>query len=233
MVKYWTAACCEEAFMSCRKQAGTGFLPALLELIALTRLQHLWGTGKLPRAAEMFKTCLQRPPLEIPRNSQILAMENYGRHLSDELWVAATSTLIISIFGERYWMTSATGRPHPISARYSLHLECSSQSRYVTTYGAKKIMHSLHNKGKEKMKENIINSKCLCSGIITLFQFVSLLLEAVLRRLDNCVHNPMSLVCNKRVTLLLTTLLGPFFFKHKMGRVSCMPHWSIKMTKWC
>ena len=48
-VKYWDS-CCRlwRVFVPCRKQAGTGLGPALPGLRALTRWQHLQGTGRLP-----------------------------------------------------------------------------------------------------------------------------------------------------------------------------------------
>ena len=90
---------------------------------------------KLPRAAERYKTCLQRPPFEIPRNSDILVMWLPRRATADTYQMKSGCLLagaasLFTSFVEDNWMTF-TGWPHSISAYYSLCLEYSSRSRYV------------------------------------------------------------------------------------------------------
>lgn len=89
---------------------------------------------KLPRAAERYKTCLQRPAFEIPRNSDILVMWLPRRATAAPIrWSLAICWQAQRLYLHFLWkiLNDFTGWPHSISAYYSLCLEYSSRSRYV------------------------------------------------------------------------------------------------------
>ena len=89
---------------------------------------------KLPRAAERYKTCLQRPAFEIPRNSDILVMWLPRRATADTYQMksgyllAGAASLFTFFVEDTEWLYRVTTFH---LAYYSLCLEYSSQSRYV------------------------------------------------------------------------------------------------------
>lgn len=88
MVKSWGPSLLRSS-ITFRKQAGTGFLTALLERIALTRLQDLWGRAELPEKDRCTKHAFKGHHLKSLEILKPVPPECCGklqRHLS-QLWL--------------------------------------------------------------------------------------------------------------------------------------------------
>ena len=110
------------------------------------------GKRKLPRAAERCKTCLQRPPFEIPRSSDTLAMWLPRRTTADTYQMKSgcllpgASSLFAFFVEDTEWLYRVTTF-HLSPLLTVLRVFTLKQ---VCNYIVKKIMHG-HTIGKGKM----------------------------------------------------------------------------------
>lgn len=142
---------------------------------------------------------------------------------------AAPSSLIISIFGKRY---GRTAQRYPVSAHESLHSDFISKQicNYVYTEPRKSSVSHTTRERKNELKENIIKSR---SWFLHDMLFLLNCYWGVGQGELGCFTPHAVLPVRKKS---MTSGLQPLtvsFFNHKMGRVSCIPHWVLEMIKWC